>query len=112
MKDEKPIYWVGSSLKDLMALPDEIKREAGYQLHRVQNGYDPEDWKPFQTVGSGVKEIRISEDGGAFRVMYVAKFAEKIYVLHSFQKKTQKTSPKDINIAKTRYRAIVNEEKS
>ena len=112
MKDEKPIYWVGSSLKDLMALPDEVKREAGYQLHRVQNGYDPEDWKPFQTVGPGVKEIRISEDGGAFRVMYVAKFAEKIYVLHSFQKKTQKTSPKDINIAKTRYSAIVNEEKS
>ena len=112
MKDEKPIYWVGSSLKDLMVLPDEVKREAGYQLHRVQNGYDPEDWKPFQTVGAGVKEIRISEDGGAFRVMYVAKFAEKIYVLHSFQKKTQKTSPKDINIAKTRYRAIVNEEKS
>jgi phage-related protein len=112
MKDEKPIYWVGSSLKDLMALPDEVKREAGYQLHRVQNGLDPEDWKPFQTVGLGVKEIRISEDGGAFRVMYVAKFAEKIYVLHSFQKKTQKTSPKDINIAKTRYSAILNEEKS
>jgi len=112
MKDEEPIYWVGSSLKDLMVLPDEVKREAGYQLHRVQNGFEPEDWKSFQTVGAGVKEIRISEDGGAFRVMYVAKFADKIYVLHSFQKKTQKTSPKDINIAKTRYRAIVNEEKS
>ena len=109
---EKPIYWVGTSLKDLMALPDDVKREVGYQLHRVQNGYDPEDWKPFQTVGAGVKEIRSSEDGGAFWVMYVAKFAEKIYVLHSFQKKTQKTSPKDINIAKTRYSAIVNEEKS
>ena len=112
MKDEKPIYWVGSSLKDLMDLPDDVKREAGYQLHRVQNGFDPEDWKPFQTVGAGVKEIRIREDGGAFRVMYVAKLAEKIYVLHSFQKKTQKTSAKDINIAKIRYSAIVNEEKS
>ena len=81
-------------------------------MHRVQNGFDLEDWKPFQTVGAGVKEIRISEDGGAFRVMYVAKLAEKIYVLHSFQKKTQKTSAKDINIAKIRYSAIVNEEKS
>ena len=111
MKDEKPIYWVGSSLKDLMDLPDDVKREAGYQLHRVQNGFDPEDWKPFQTVGAGVKEIRISEDGGAFRVMYVAKFAERVYVLHSFQKKTQRTSAKDINIAKTRYSAIVNEDK-
>ena len=111
MKDEKPIYWVGSSLKDLMVLPDEVKREAGYQLHRVQNGLDPEDWKPFQTVGVGVKEIRISEGGGAFRVMYVAKFEDKIYVLHSFQKKTQKTSPNDIHIAKTRYKAILSEEK-
>ena len=111
MKDEKPIYWVGSSLKDLMDLPDDVKREAGYQLHRVQNGFAPEDWKPFQTVGAGVKEIRISEDGGAFRVMYVAKFAERVYVLHSFQKKTQRTSAKDINIAKTRYSAIVNEDK-
>ena len=112
MKDEKPIYWVGSSLKDLMVLPDEVKREAGYQLHRVQNGLDPKDWKPFQTVGIGVKEIRLSEEGGAFRVMYVAKFENKIYVLHSFQKKTQKTSPKDIHIAKTRYKAILSEEKS
>ena len=108
MKDEKPIYWVGTSLKDLLNLPDEVKRQVGYQLHRVQNGLEPEDWKPFQDIGAGVKEIRISEDGGAFRVIYVAKFPEKIYVLHSFQKKTQKTSTKDINIAKTRYSAIVN----
>ena len=109
----KENQYIGSEpdLKDLVALPDDVKREAGYQLYGVQNGYDPEDWKPFQTVGAGVKEIRISEDGGAFRVMYVAKFAEKIYVLHSFQKKTQRTSAKDINIAKTRYSAIVNEEK-
>ena len=112
MHNEKPIYWMGSSLKDLMTLPDAVKREAGYQLHRVQNGLDPENWKPFQTVGAGVKEIRISEEGGAFRVMYMLKFAEKIYVLHAFQKKTQKTSSKDIHIAKTRYRAIINKEKS
>ena len=112
MQNEKPIYWMGSSLKDLMTLPDAVKCEAGYQLHRVQNGLDPDNWKPFQTVGTGVKEIRISEEGGAFRVIYVAKLAENIYVLHAFQKKTQKTSPKDIDIAKTRYRAIVNKEKS
>ena len=62
MKEEKAIYWVGTSYKDLLAFPDEAKREAGYQLHRVQNGFDPENWKPFQTVGSGVKEIRISTD--------------------------------------------------
>ncbi len=112
MEIEKPIYWVGTSLKDLLALPDEVKREAGYQLHRVQNGLDPENWKPFKDIGAGVKEIRISDDGDAFRVMYVAKFIDKIYVLHSFQKKSQKTSLKDIKIAKTRYSAIANEEKS
>ena len=111
MEKEKPIYWIGSSLKNLLDLPDEVKREAGYQLHRVQNGLEPENWKPFQEVGSGVKEIRIYDQGGAFRVMYVAKFAEKIYVLHAFQKKTQKTNQNDINIAKTRYKSIVNENK-
>ena len=100
MKEEKAIYWVGTSYKDLLAFPDEAKREAGYQLHRVQNGFDPENWKPFQTVGSGVKEIRISTDNNVFRIMYAAKFAEKIYILHAFQKKTQKTSLKDIEIAK------------
>ena len=111
MEKEKPIYWIGSSLKDLLDLPDEVKREAGYQLHRVQNGLEPENWKPFQEVGSGVKEIRIYDQGSAFRVMYVAKFSEKIYVLHAFQKKTQKTNQNDINIAKTRYKSIVNENK-
>ena len=112
MNEEKPIHWVGTSLKDLIAFPDEVKREAGYQLHRVQNGLDPENWKPFQEVGAGVKEIRISDISGAFRIMYVAKFTNKIYVLHSFQKKTQKTSLSDINIAKTRYKAIEIETKS
>jgi len=111
MKGEKPIHWIGTSLTDLIAFPDEVKREAGYQLHRVQNGLDPENWKPFQEVGAGVKEIRISDISGVFRIMYVAKFSDKIYLLHSFQKKTQKTSLNDINIAKTRYKAIETEAK-
>lgn len=112
MKEEKAIYWVGTTYKDLLAFPDETKKEAGYQLHRIQNGLDPENWKPFQTVGPGVKEIRISSDKKTFRIMYVAKFAERIYILHAFQKKTQKTSSRDIEIAKTRYNAVVNEVKS
>ncbi len=112
MKKEKAIYWVGTSYKDLLAFPDEAKRDVGYQLHRVQNGLDPENWKPFQTVGHGVKEIRITTNKNAFRVMYVAKFAENIYILHALQKKTQKTSSKDIEIAKARYNAVINEVKS
>jgi phage-related protein len=110
MKAEKAIYWIGTSYKDLLNFPDEARRDAGYQLHRVQNGLDPENWKPFQSIGAGVKEIRINDDGNAFRIMYVAKFSEKIYVLHSFQKKTQKTRSQDINIAKVRYNAIVTGE--
>ena len=110
MTDEKPIYWVGTSYKDLLEFPDTAKQDAGYQLHRVQNGLEPENWKPFQNIGSGVKEIRLSDDGNTYRIIYVAKFLDKIYVLHSFQKKTQKTNPNDINIAKTRYNAIVREE--
>ncbi|VAW47061.1 Phage-related protein [hydrothermal vent metagenome] len=112
MNDEKPIYWVGTSYKDLLEFPLNAKQDVGYQLHRIQNGLDPEDWKPFQTIGSGVKEIRISEDSNAFRVMYVAKFSGKIYVLHAFQKKTQKTRPQDIHLAKNRYNAIAKKERS
>lgn len=108
MQNEKAIYWVGSSYQDILEFPDSAKRDAGYQLHRIQNGLDPENWKPFQSVGSGVKEIRISDHGNAYRIMYVAKFSEKIYVLHSFQKKSQKTPGQDIKIAKTRYDAISN----
>tara|TARA_R110002074_G_scaffold349634_1_gene520292 strand:+ start:77620 stop:77958 length:339 start_codon:yes stop_codon:yes gene_type:complete len=110
MAKEKSIYWVGTSYKDLLSFPEGAKQDAGYQLHRVQNGLNPEDWKPFHTIGSGVKEIRINDDSNAFRIMYIAKFAEKIYVLHSFQKKSQKTRPKDIEIAKVRFNAIRQEE--
>jgi len=112
MGNEKPIYWIGTSYKDLLEFPSGARQDAGYQLHRIQNGLDPEDWKPFQTVGAGVKELRISDDGNAFRIMYVAKFSGKIYALHSFQKKTKKTSTQDIRIARNRYNAIVKEERS
>ncbi|MDY6994900.1 MAG: type II toxin-antitoxin system RelE/ParE family toxin [Pseudomonadota bacterium] len=110
MNDEKPIYWIGTSYKDLLEFPVEARRDVGYQLHRLQNGLDPEDWKPMKTIKAGVRKIRISEDGKIFRVIYVAKFANKVYVLHAFQKKTQKTSSKDIDIAQARYTAIFNEE--
>ena len=107
MSEEKPIHWMGTSLGDLMGFPNDAKQDAGYQLHRVQSGIDPEDWKPFKAVGLGVKEIRISEGNGIYRVMYVAKFEEAIYVLHSFQKKAQQTAKKDIDVAKARYQAAM-----
>ncbi len=97
----KPIEFRGSALSDLRRFPPIARREAGYQLYQVQAGYDPDDWKPVSTVGQGVREIRIREKSGAFRIIYVAKFERVVYVLHCFQKKTQKASPKDISLALT-----------
>lgn len=105
--DEKEIRWVGSSYTDLLAFPKQPRREAGFQLGRVQAGLDPTDWKPFDEVGAGTREVRISDTKGIFRVMYVARFEEAVYVLHCFQKKTQATSKQDKDIAAARYRAVV-----
>ncbi|MFK0569616.1 type II toxin-antitoxin system RelE/ParE family toxin [Endozoicomonas sp.] len=103
MSNEKPIRWMGSSLSDLLKFPEVTRREAGYQLSRVQNDLDPEHWKEFKVAGAGAREIIISEDGNAFRVIYVAKLEKAVYVLHSFQKKTQQTSKRDKQIASNRY---------
>lgn len=87
------------------------RREGGFQIDRLQRGLEPRDAKRFSTVGPGVYEIRVSDPAGAFRIMYVAKFSKAIYVLHCFQKKTQKTSAGDIELAKQRYRELVKERK-
>lgn len=91
MAEPKPIEFRSGSLDELRAFPVPARREAGHQLDQVQNGQEPDDWKPMNTVGQGVKEIRIRDAAGAFRVIYVAKFADAVYVLHCFQKKTAKT---------------------
>jgi len=72
-------------------------------------GREPDDWKPMNTVGRGVREIRIRDAAGAFRVLYLAKFDDAVYVLHCFQKKTQKTSKADLNLATQRYRDLLKE---
>jgi phage-related protein len=111
MDDEKQILWVGSAYDDLMAFPRDARKEAGFQLGKVQAGLEPADWKPFDDVGAGAREIRIREASGIHRVIYVAKFEEAIYVLHCYQKKTQVTSRQDKAIAATRYRAVVKARK-
>lgn len=105
----KPIQFCGTSLADLRDFPLSAKQDAGYQLDRVQRGYEPDDWKPMSTIGQGVKEIRIREQSGIFRVFYTAKFMQSIYVLHCFQKKTQKTNLADLALAKQRYRELMQE---
>ena len=111
MDDEKQIRWVGSAYGDLLAFPKDVRREAGFQLGKVQAGLEPTDWKPFDAVGAGTREIRIRDASGAYRVMYVAKFEEAVYVLHCFQKKTRATSKQDQAIAGARYRAVAGARK-
>lgn len=102
----KPVIFLGDSLADLRAFPDDARREAGFQLERVQRGLDPDDWKPIRTVGAGVREIRIRDATGAFRVVYVANLAAAVYVLHAFAKKTQRTSQKDLALSQLRFKTL------
>lgn len=104
----KTLRFVGSSLEDLRDFPVDAKRQAGFELDALQRGQSPSDWKPMKAVGVGVREIRIHVLG-EWRIIYVASFDEAIYVLHSFQKKTQKTRQSDIDLARQRYRQIGGE---
>ncbi len=102
----KPIAFVGSALEDLRDFPADARREAGFQLDRVQRGLDPDDWKPMASIGSGVREVRIRDDMGAFRVIYIATLDDAVYVLHAFQKKTQQTAKRDLDLAASRLRQV------
>ena len=101
----KPLRFVGSSLDDLRNFPAEARRLGGFELYAVQRGLEPSDWKPMNVIGAGVREIRIHVLG-EWRVLYVAKFEDAVYVLHAFQKKSRKTRREDIEIARQRYRQI------
>jgi phage-related protein len=103
----KPVEFCGSALAELCSFPSTARREAGFQLYQVQEGFDPDDWKPMNRIGAGVREIRIRDKDGIFRVVYVARFEEAIYVLHCFQKKTQKTGPEEIALASQRYKELL-----
>lgn len=102
----KPVCFVGSARDDLAAFPELARRKAGYELFLVQVGREPRDFKPLPSVGAGAYELRVRDESGAFRVIYVAKFDEAVYVLHAFQKKTRKTLQRDIDLAVIRYNMI------
>jgi len=109
MTDLKHLRFCGSALGDLRDFPETARKEAGHQLDQVQQGRDPDDWKPMKTIGPGVREIRIRDEAGAFRVIYAAQFKEAVYVLHCFPKKTQKTPKTDLDTAARRFRALKQE---
>ena len=102
----KPIAFQGTSLDDLRAFPETARREVGHQLDQVQRGLEPDDWKPMPSVGPGVREVRVRDEAGAFRVVYTATRPEAVYVLHAFQKKTQATAKRDLDLARARLREL------
>lgn len=102
----KPVVWLGSSRDDIRGFSVEVRQGVGHELDRVQRGLEPSDWSPMPTVGHGVREIRVHAEN-EYRVFYVAKFAEAVYVLHAFAKKTQQTAQRDIKLAADRYKQLL-----
>ena len=102
----KPLEFLGTSQDDIRAMPAAVRHALGVELMRVQFGGQSTDFKSMPNVGAGAYEVRVRDARGAFRVIYVAKFADAVYVLHAFQKKTQKTRNQDIELAAKRYRMI------
>jgi len=103
---EKTLFWLGSSRSDIRTFPVRARRAAGFQLLRIQQGLEPIDWKPMASVGAGVREIRV-QVGTAHRVFYVARFSEGVYVLHAFEKRSRKTAKRDIELARERYKELL-----
>ena len=102
----KDIVFLGDSLSQIRAFPRDARQNAGFQIDRVQRGHDPDDWKPMKAIGKGAREIRIREASGIYRVIYLAKIKNAVYVVHAFQKKSQKTSKLDIDLARKRLKEI------
>ena len=106
----KPIRFLGDSLKRLREFPDDARQDAGYQPDKVQHGQQPDDFKPMPSIGKGVEEIRVWDDAGTFRIVYTARWADAVAVLHAFQKQTQATSKRDIDTAKARFAQLMRGE--
>jgi phage-related protein len=102
----KAVVWMGGSREDLKQFPEAAQNSLGFELYRVQCGLDPKDWKPMPSVGIGVKEIRVRDAAGIFRMIYLATRPEGVYVLHCFQKKKSRTSRSDLELATKRFKSI------
>lgn len=107
----KPVRFFGDSLKCLREFPEDAKQDAGYQLDKVQRGDQPDDFKPMPSIGKGVEEIRVWDDAGTYRGIYTARIADAVYVLHAFQKKTQATPKRDMDIARERFAKLIRGDK-
>lgn len=108
---DKALWWLGSSRDDIRAFPEDARRLAGFQLRRIQQGLEPNDRRPMPTIGPGVREIRI-HTAREHGVIYIAKFAETVYVVHAFEKRSRKTPRRDLNLARQRLRQLLRERES
>jgi phage-related protein len=106
----KKAEFLGNSLKAIKGFPDAAKQRIGNEIHRLQRGASPTDFKPIKAVGAGVFEIRVSEGQSWFRAFYATKFKGKIYIIHAFEKKRNQTDPKDIRAARKIYSSLVKDE--
>ena len=106
MDEVRPVEFLGDPLPRMRDFPESVRKEAGVQRHKIQLGMDPSDWKPMASIGTGVREIRIRDEAGIFRVIYVTKIIDAVYVLHAFQKKTQQTTKQDFDLAISRLKQI------
>ncbi|MDT8403259.1 type II toxin-antitoxin system RelE/ParE family toxin [Sulfuriflexus sp.] len=102
----RKLLFEGDTLALIRQLPDDARHRAGYEIDRVQRDREPENWKPFPAIGQGAREIRI-QVSRQYRIIYIAKFADTVHVLHVFAKKSQKTRKSDIEIAKNRLKEVI-----
>ncbi len=105
----KEVEFLGNSLDVVRSFSVDVKRAIGFQIERLQNGLEPDDWKPMKSIGQGVREIRVRQGGGAYRAIYIATIAEAVFILHAFEKKTQETAKRDLDIATSRLKALRNQ---
>jgi len=102
----KPITFAGDCLDVIRSFPEKARQALGYQLDRVQHGLEPSDWKPMNSVGAGVREIRVHDESGAYRAIYLASLPDAVHVLHAFQKKSAKTPQHELDLAQRRLGLI------
>lgn len=109
LKKRKPLQFWERSIDEFREFPAHIKDDGGYQLDLLQQGLKPADFKPMTTIGPGAFELRLDDDKNEYRVIYVVKLEDAVWVLHAFQKTTKKTSKKDIQLAKSRYEKLLQQ---
>ncbi|MGB8478899.1 MAG: type II toxin-antitoxin system RelE/ParE family toxin [Acidobacteriaceae bacterium] len=102
----KPVRFLGDSLERIREFPEDGRHDAGYQLEQVQRGEQPGSFKSVPSIGKGVEEIRLRDDSGIYRIIYTARLSDAVYILHAFQKKTQATAKRDVDLARERFQQI------